>query len=123
MRGSYQGRKNHINIKEFPGWLVLILLSLVSVAVRHYFNVRKVMRSLWWILPAAFGAMLLIMWFTAPRVDRGAAEGEVDMDAVMSVVQLRCTGCHSDSPTQPGFCADTLGSETRIVRFAPRHHC
>ena len=90
-------------------WLVLILLSVISVSVRHYFNLRNVIKSLWWILPAAFAAMLLIMWLTAPRIEGDADQGGVDLNAVQAVVQLRCTGCHSNSPTQPGFTAPPLG--------------
>jgi uncharacterized membrane protein len=89
-------------------WLVLILISLISVAVRHYFNVRKIFASLWLILPGAFLAVLLVMWFTAPE-DQGLNTAKIEKIEIYPVIQQRCTGCHSDSPTQPGFVAPPSG--------------
>ena len=91
------------------GWLVLILLALVSVGVRHYFNVRHLGNRLVWILPAAFVAMLGIMWLTAPEP---VAEGSAVSDAKMnSIMVSRCAGCHAVQPTQPGFSAAPKGIE------------
>jgi uncharacterized membrane protein len=91
------------------GWLVLILLALVGVLVRHFFNVRHLGNGLVWILPAAFVAMLGIMWYTAPRpVTGGPRTSDADMIAIMT---NRCVGCHAAEPTQPGFSSAPGGIE------------
>ncbi len=99
-------------------WLVLIFISLISVAVRHYFNVRHVIKSLWWILPVAFLAMLLVMWFSVPSMPTATAvspstvatQEKVDTDSmVQEIIRARCSGCHSASPTQAGFVAPPAG--------------
>ena len=90
-------------------WLVLVLVSLASVAVRHYFNVRKIMKSLWWLLPGAFAVMVLIMWMTAPPSQQQSSVQFAGDGQVMAVVQQRCTGCHSAQPTQPGFSSPPAG--------------
>ncbi len=90
-------------------WLVLIVVSLASLAVRHYFNVRTVMKSLWWLLPAAFAVMIMLMWFTAPKpVEQTTAEAATQ-PGIMAVVSERCTVCHSSTPTQAGFAAPPAG--------------
>ncbi len=102
-------------------WLILVFISLISVAVRHYFNIRKVIKSLWWILPAAFIAMLLVMWMTAPAPQISTStspstsklattQEKIDIDSmIQTIIQKRCTVCHSESPTQPGFAAPPAG--------------
>ena len=101
---------------HFPGtyghqwnWLVLIVVSLLSVAVRHYFNVRMVMKSLWWLLPAAFIGMMAVMWLTAPRPLVNNVTNQPTSIDIMSVVSERCTVCHSQTPSQPGFSAPPAG--------------
>jgi uncharacterized membrane protein len=92
-------------------WLVLVMVSLASIVARHYFNVRVVMKSLWWLLPISFVAMVGVMWFTAPNpIDVSESANVQNTSAsVMSVVSERCTVCHSATPTQPGFSSPPLG--------------
>ena len=100
---------------HFPGtyghewnWLVLIVVSLASLAVRHYFNVRNVMKSLWWLLPAAFGVMVLVMWLTVPKPNPVTTDA-VPESGIMAVVSERCTVCHSSTPSQAGFATPPAG--------------
>ena len=92
-------------------WMVLIVVSLASIVARHYFNVRGVMKSLWWLLPLSFVIMVGVMWFTAPNpVETSDSTNIQDASvSVMSVVSQRCTVCHSENPTQSGFSAPPLG--------------
>lgn len=90
-------------------WLVLILVSIVGVLVRHYFNVRHLLKSLWWILPVAFVGMTLLMWLTAPSTKNTPTSQPVVETDIFSIVQKRCTVCHSVTPTQPGFAAPPAG--------------
>ncbi len=91
-------------------WLVLVLLALVSIAVRHYFNVRHLGNRLAWILPVAFLAMVGLMWLTAPRP--AGQSGILVSDAEAStIVTTHCAGCHAASPTYPGFATAPKGIE------------
>ncbi len=95
-------------------WLVLILLALISVAVRHYFNVRHLSNRLAWILPAAFVAMIGVMWMTSPKPleNSGAVVNDQDMLAIMID---RCAGCHAANPTQAGFTIAPKGIELETL--------
>ncbi len=90
-------------------WLILIVVSLISVMVRHYFNIRHLARSLWWILPGAFLAMVVVMWVTLPPVSRVSSVAEKVGVDIYPIIRQRCTVCHSGSPTQPGFAAPPAG--------------
>lgn len=91
------------------GWAVLVALSAIGVAVRHYFNVRHVNPRAIWILPAAFSALAAIAWWTAPApVERGTTLIVPDEDIAV-ILRDRCTSCHADSPTQPGFASPPAG--------------
>ena len=84
-------------------WLVLLAISLISVAVRHYFNIRHIKQHAIWILPIAMLSMVMVMFLTAPKTTSSASDAHIDDVDVMVVVNQRCTVCHSESPSQPGF--------------------
>jgi len=92
-------------------WLVLIMVSLASIVARHYFNIRVVMKSLWWLLPISFAMMVGVMWFTAPNPVKTSDvfNNQDAIVSVMSVVSQRCTVCHSETPTQSGFSSPPMG--------------
>ncbi|NKB76796.1 MAG: hypothetical protein GKR96_07025 [Gammaproteobacteria bacterium] len=92
-------------------WLILIAISLIGIAVRHYFNVRHTIKSLWWILPVSFVAITYLMWLTAPPVfDRGnGLDISTTTADIFPIIQSRCGSCHSTTPTQPGFSAPPQG--------------
>ena len=115
---------------HFPGtyghqwnWLVLVLLSIIAVAIRHYFNVRHLVRGLWWMIPMALIGMMGIMWLTAPHAPP-RSDGEQTTAQIVPLVQQRCAGCHSMVPTQAGFAAPpqgiTFGHAGDIERYADR---
>lgn len=97
-------------------WLILIFVSLISVAVRYYFNIRKRNKSRWWILPVAFIAMLLVIWMTAPTPQTAksasvspSTQEKIDTSMIHTIIQKRCTVCHSETPSQAGFAAAPAG--------------
>ena len=91
-------------------WLVLVLLALVGIAVRHYFNVRHLGNRLAWILPVAFLAMAGLMWLTSPRPSGQGGVLVSDAEA-SAIVTTHCAGCHAASPTFPGFTTAPKGIE------------
>ena len=87
-------------------WALLATLTLVGMGVRHWFNLRGRQRRNVWILPAATLVMVALAAITWAARDTGPTEVP---DEVMEVVLLRCTACHSVTPTQPGFPAPPGG--------------
>src|SRR5690606_30147665 len=91
------------------GWLVLVALSLIGVAVRHYFNIRHASPRAVWILPASFAALVAVMVYTAPTpMSRTTTVVAPDADIAV-ILRQRCTSCHAPSPTQPGFASPPAG--------------
>jgi uncharacterized membrane protein len=80
-------------------WALLAALGVIGGLVRHWFNLRGQGHRNVWILPAAVVAMVALAVVTAPR----AVSGDSVPDEVFAIVVLRCTPCHSETPTQPGF--------------------
>jgi uncharacterized membrane protein len=90
-------------------WLLLLILVAGGVAVRHVLNIRYTMRR--W--PAALAATIVIgiaaLYGTvrlgaAPSVpDSTASSGPVTFADVRSVIDRRCTVCHSAQPSDMTF--------------------
>jgi uncharacterized membrane protein len=78
-------------------WALLAGLMLVGAGVRHWFNLRGQGHRNVWILPAAVLAMLALAVVAAPA----EVSDDAVPDDVWTIVQARCTPCHSESPTQP----------------------
>lgn len=86
-------------------WALLAALGVIGGLVRYWFNLRGQGHRNVWILPAAVVAMVALAVVTAPR----PVSGDSVPDDVFAIVVLRCTACHSESPTQPGFVAPPKG--------------
>jgi uncharacterized membrane protein len=97
-------------------WLVLAAIMAAGVLIRHFFNLRHKGRIVWGY-PAAGVALLLAVAFAiaptpaAKRAMGGAVNGAaaIDFSQVQAVIAQRCTACHSDRPTQPGFATAPSG--------------
>ena len=94
-------------------WLVLIGLSLTSVFVKHYLNLKEKGEKAVWILPVAVTGMLALAMITAPRTksvckeDTPAGFGEVT-----DIIKKRCVQCHSANPTD-----DVLKTAPNGIKF------
>ncbi|MFT7179001.1 MAG: putative membrane protein [Oceanospirillaceae bacterium] len=89
-------------------WVILLGLSLVSVAVRHYFNTRHNGQQFVWALPAAVLALLVMAYVTVPHVpgaSNESATGEIPVsaDQTYAIVATHCASCHSATPSHAGF--------------------
>ncbi len=106
-------------------WLILIGLSLVGVVIRHYFNVRHLPGSKWWLPVAATMGFVLIAVLAIPKSTLNVNELQsVGMEQVREVIHQRCTVCHSAAPVQPGFATAPggvqLDSDSQIQALAAR---
>jgi uncharacterized membrane protein len=94
------------------GWLILVVIMAVLVAVRHFFNLRHQGRTVWAIPAGAAAAMALLAVLIAPPADTASVDASappVAFETVQSIIELRCQTCHSEDPTHEGFTAPPLG--------------
>jgi len=120
-------------------WLVLAVISLASVGVRHYFNIRHLKAHSRWVLPVSLLILVAAVVMTMPRLrapevtgtepaalQSGQAEKQPAPSTadILPIIQHHCTNCHSDPPKFAGFYAPPLGvvlqSEAQIESQAPR---
>jgi uncharacterized membrane protein len=81
-------------------WLVLIAIMLIAAYVRHFFNLRHVGRTVWFIPVSAGIATIALAYAIAPMPQKAAAHAFVDVERI---VAARCAPCHAARPTQAGF--------------------
>lgn len=98
-------------------WLILIALSLAGALVRVYFVARHTGRAS--PVPLVVTALIVavLAYAIAPSASRtgddietpSGAPSETTIERVETIIAERCAGCHSQSPTQPGFSAPPGG--------------
>lgn len=87
-------------------WLILMAITLIGALVRVYFVARHKGKAS--LLPV-LGALVILFGLIAlmaPRQSATAAAGsdtKVELSTVHAIVTARCTSCHANVPTQPGF--------------------
>ncbi len=107
-------------------WLILIAISLAGALIRVYFVARHKGRA----SPISIIVALLILFAVAAAIapkSKAATDGSsVDFGLVRSVIQKRCTTCHSATPTHLAFPAAPGGvmfdNDAQIVEDAFRIH-
>ena len=116
-KGTYAGLRslhnNYITLpvifvmisNHFPGtfaptynWAILAVLTLGSVAVRHYINLYE--KGKYASKYLFFGAISLfaLVFITAPRPKKTDSM-PVSFSEVQPIIQKRCLSCHSSNPT------------------------
>jgi uncharacterized membrane protein len=81
-------------------WLVLMVITLASAGIKHFWNLHERGVRTKYILPVSIIALLSLAMVTSPlfdEVDENASE--VAFSEVNNIIQLRCVQCHSASPT------------------------
>lgn len=85
-------------------WLVLAALSAISIAARHYFNLRNRGRDIRWILPFAALALVTLAYVIAPsRPTPSSTTVTATLADAHQIVTKHCANCHSSSPADPAF--------------------
>ena len=88
-------------------WLVLVLIAVLTAAVRHFFNLWHTGRRAWWILGVAAAAVVaLALWLQPDEVSPGQA-GPVPFAQVQAVIEDRCTACHAGASAPLGVRLET----------------
>jgi len=108
------------------GWLVLLLVAVVGVALKYVMNARG--RSDWRAVVAGAAALVAAIVLTA-RPAPSAASGTtlaitVPDEQAFAIVERRCTTCHSEHPSNPAFPQPPSGimldRPDRLRALAPR---
>jgi uncharacterized membrane protein len=107
-------------------WAILIAISLAAALIRVYFVARHKGKASPVPIIVAVILLLSVVAAIAPHGNAATSGGVANFAAVRSVVQKRCTTCHSVQPTHPGFQAAPggvlLDTDEQITTEALRIH-
>lgn len=92
------------------GWLVLAAIGFISAFARHFFNLRHRGEVKPMILVVAAIMLAALAAVMAPaKIEAKAGEAVLSDAQAMSIVEQRCTACHAQQPTNPGFASAPAG--------------
>jgi uncharacterized membrane protein len=81
-------------------WLILVMLLVIGVWVRHFFNLRHMGRTVWAIPVTAAIAIAVLAILIRPQNESVAGTPAVQFVQIAPVVEERCAACHSQHPTK-----------------------
>ena len=92
---------NHFPATYGPAfnWIILAVLTLASVAVRHYINLHEQGKYARWMIPFATIAIISLVLVTSPKKVDLSSDKIVTFSEVQPIIQQRCVSCHSSTPT------------------------
>ncbi len=96
-------------------WLVLVLIAVLTAGVRHFFNLWHTGRRAWWILGVAAAAVVALALWLQPEEVASTQTGTVPFAQVQSVIEERCTACHSGASAPLGI---RLETEAEVIARA-----
>ena len=81
-------------------WLILIGITLGTAGIKHYLNVREKGELSVWVMPVSVVILFGMAFMTAPTPPKYENCSEVVSFAeIQTVINNRCTTCHSSNPT------------------------
>lgn len=81
-------------------WLVLMVITLASAGIKHYWNLLERGVRTQYILPVSIVALLSLALVTSPLFDKVDENAEnVTFSEVNNIIRQRCVQCHSATPT------------------------
>ncbi|MGB3949087.1 MAG: urate hydroxylase PuuD [Bacteroidia bacterium] len=106
-------------------WIVLMGLSLASVFVKHYLNLKEKGEKSVWILPIGIVGIISLAIVTAPKTKSVCKDdAPASFTEVNEIITKRCTPCHSANPTDDILKAAPNGimfdNEDSIRKYADR---
>ena len=90
------------------GWVVLAAVGATGVMIRHVFNLKGKGQAYGACVAASVVSGTVIVLAMAPWPKQDAAI-HVSWEQAAPIVASRCAGCHTASPSQPGFTSPPLG--------------
>lgn len=110
-------------------WLILVAITLIGALIRVYFVARHKGKASLMPIFVAFALLLGIIAIMAPykSMQSASANSEtIALGTAHKIINDRCSSCHANEPTQPGFAAAPKGivfeSEEDTLRQAAVIH-
>ena len=81
-------------------WIVLIAITLGTAGIKHYLNIREKGQLSVWVMPISVLLLLSVAFVTAPtKPNYEDCREIVSFTKIQTIVNNRCTTCHSSNPT------------------------
>jgi uncharacterized membrane protein len=80
-------------------WILLVGVCLASAGIKHYWNLRDRGEKSTWILPLSVVALISLALISSPAFEPKVEKPPVAFSEVNAIFALRCTQCHSKTPT------------------------
>jgi uncharacterized membrane protein len=93
-------------------WLILVVLLVIGAWIRHFFNLRHLGRTVWWIPVSAAVAIAVLAILIRPQNESAAGTPAVPFAQVARIVDQRCAACHSQNPTLVGSAPQGIKLDT-----------
>ncbi len=120
---------NHypITFNHSANWLVLMVIVLITAAIRQYFVLRHFGKQKPLIFVGAIVATIVLAYAIAPKTVELSDEQKqqaVDISQVQTIIEQRCSSCHSNNNTDDIFTSAQAGviftDTASIEQWAPR---
>ena len=92
---------------EYP-WVIVAIISLGTAGVKHYLNIKEKGQLSVWVLPASVLILLSAAYISAPK-PQGICAEVINFSQVNTIIQNRCSSCHSAKPTDDFYKAPPNG--------------
>jgi len=104
------------------GWVVLIVLIVIGMWIRHYFNLKHRHINKPAILVSGIGAFFALMLAIAPWSSFEAKENTVQVSdqQAWTIVDKHCAECHSATPRSIMFSSAPLGFTLDSIESAKK---
>ena len=109
------------------GWIILMALIIITAAVRQYFVLRHFGKNQPSIIVGAIVATIVLAYLIAPAKVEVSAEQlkqKISIAEVQTIIEKRCSSCHSDKNTDDIFTVAQGGvvftNAASIEQWAPR---
>jgi uncharacterized membrane protein len=81
-------------------WLILIGITLGTAGIKHYLNIREKGQLSVWVFPISVIILLGMAFITAPvKPKYEDCKEAVTLAEIQTIINNRCTECHSANPT------------------------
>ncbi len=81
-------------------WLILIGITLGTAGIKHYLNIREKGQLSVWVMPISVVILFGMAFMTAPTPPKYEdCKEAVTFSEVQTIINNRCTVCHSSNPT------------------------
>jgi len=88
-------------------WIILLLLSLISIYIRHFFNLKNQGKRYYWMWVIAAIALFGLALVSQPQFT--TSSDQISDTQALQLINKHCTACHARTPTQLGFSAAPNG--------------